>query len=679
MYNFKKISVMRILVSIVIGFLIGTVWNLYSHFKTVAISNFSSFGIADLSSPDLNLIPVKDPFDTGIYLPDWDSITFGNLPALADAGEISFPADLVHKIGYDPSREWIAGDSIASFSFLGDFQNALGIQGFSLKNISELAANKIPLTNFLDYRDLSSLSLEDFGLSQYQEISHLADVIPELRSSELKEMPPILASVSQELLGSSSLNSIPGLEDLENDVISDAGDIINIDSINDVINSGDLSVSDLGEQTLGEVLGKYGSALEGVELGNLGELLGSFSLDSIPGLDELPLEKLENWQQSVLDEVPNLTGVPLGSMPVSVDEVPDSLFARMDVPLDPKEKNRLRSLSGSYQSGFGVDCSTDCMHVELGSLGGGGGQGGDGGNTTGLQWIGGQQLVEGGFGPLGSVNGGKEPTGRNPYGSVFKQVVWKVDPAVGKVQTALYFRYCYRGVPDLGCTPYFLGPIPFLVYAEKQPVFLGIATPSDSGIGLDLPTQVSGVQGVDILTGATGPVPPVKPCPEGMSSDQCVMLNPLPSQSGAGVYSRFRRRRPGHDGQDTQTVGGVKNCQGTVIAPDDGVVIHAGGGYSGYAYTVTIYHPERQIATMSAHLCKVLVSKGQHVTRGQAVGVEGGTGGASPHYQGAYFTHLHFEVHAGANQTHGLDGVQVDPENYQFTSPERRPIQDLFG
>jgi hypothetical protein len=82
--------------------------------------------------------------------------------------------------------------------------------------------------------------------------------------------------------------------------------------------------------------------------------------------------------------------------------------------------------------------------------------------------------VTGGFGVLSAVNDGKEPTGRHPFGDSFKVSIWDVDEAKGTVSTALHFRICKRGLPDLGCTPYFLGPVPFLNYREKDPIFVGL-------------------------------------------------------------------------------------------------------------------------------------------------------------------------------------------------------------
>ena len=84
------------------------------------------------------------------------------------------------------------------------------------------------------------------------------------------------------------------------------------------------------------------------------------------------------------------------------------------------------------------------------------------------------QKVKGGFGILGNLNGGKEPTGRHPFGKAFKQVIWDVDEASGSITTAMFFRICKRGgFIDLGCSPYFLGPVPFFTYHEMDPIILG--------------------------------------------------------------------------------------------------------------------------------------------------------------------------------------------------------------
>ncbi|WP_225895597.1 hypothetical protein [Dendronalium phyllosphericum] len=143
-----------------------------------------------------------------------------------------------------------------------------------------------------------------------------------------------------------------------------------------------------------------------------------------------------------------------------------SFVAKVDLPLRDIEANRTRSISGSYQEGFNVPClQNNCAHMEMSGIG----------KTTGTQWISGKfQKVNGGFGLLKTLNRGKEPTGRNPFGSSFKQVVWNIDEASGEVETAMFFRICKR-IPFIGrtCSPYFIGPVPFIEYREKDPIVLG--------------------------------------------------------------------------------------------------------------------------------------------------------------------------------------------------------------
>jgi hypothetical protein len=89
----------------------------------------------------------------------------------------------------------------------------------------------------------------------------------------------------------------------------------------------------------------------------------------------------------------------------------------------------------------------------------------------GKQWISGKyQEVEGGWGLLKAVNNGREPTGRLPFGKAFKVVVMEPDETTDTVDTALYFRFCaWRK----GCTPYFIGPIPFFSYKVNALMFIG--------------------------------------------------------------------------------------------------------------------------------------------------------------------------------------------------------------
>ncbi len=84
-----------------------------------------------------------------------------------------------------------------------------------------------------------------------------------------------------------------------------------------------------------------------------------------------------------------------------------------------------------------------------------------------------------------------------------------------------------------------------------------------------------------------------------------------------------------------------------IEAPAAGTVIDA-GWETGYGNTVTIDHGYG-IVTKFAHASKLLVRKGDHVSRGQRIALVGNTGLATG-------PHLHYEVH--------VNGRPVDPLKY---------------
>jgi murein DD-endopeptidase MepM/ murein hydrolase activator NlpD len=85
---------------------------------------------------------------------------------------------------------------------------------------------------------------------------------------------------------------------------------------------------------------------------------------------------------------------------------------------------------------------------------------------------------------------------------------------------------------------------------------------------------------------------------------------------------------------------------GTLVgAADPGRVVYAGWRDGGWGIEVTVAH-RGGVRTMYAHLSRVLVSIGERVATGQAIGRVGATGDATG-------PHLHFEVR--------LRGAAVDP------------------
>ena len=93
-----------------------------------------------------------------------------------------------------------------------------------------------------------------------------------------------------------------------------------------------------------------------------------------------------------------------------------------------------------------------------------------------------------------------------------------------------------------------------------------------------------------------------------------------------------------------------------IYATGNGVVERVEKRHSGYGYNVIINHGYGY-KTLYAHMSKILVKRGQLVTRGEVIGLVGNTGrSVGPH--------LHYEVLK--------DGKKVDPANYFFNdlSPE---------
>jgi murein DD-endopeptidase MepM/ murein hydrolase activator NlpD len=116
---------------------------------------------------------------------------------------------------------------------------------------------------------------------------------------------------------------------------------------------------------------------------------------------------------------------------------------------------------------------------------------------------------------------------------------------------------------------------------------------------------------------------------------------PITSGFGPRVHPIFHDVRM-HTGVDFGATYGTP-----IRAAADGVVVWAGprGGYG----NATIIDHGGGLATLYAHQSQVVVRVGQHVTRGQLIGLVGATGFATG-------PHLHFEVR--------VDGVPVDPMRY---------------
>jgi len=297
---------------------------------------------------------------------------------------------------------------------IGDFMELGDFEDANL-NIEKLNLKAISQALAID---LDGLKLDDFGIIKTQTLSDLVKAIPDLAAQSASSVPPIADFLRQ--MGIST------------------------------------------NQKIGNVANYYN--LDNITLGNEIDL-SKYKLTSIPGIENSSFDKFANWQDTLISDIPGLKDLPWNNFP-SLPEPDLSFVGQVDLPLGDIEANRIRSISGSYQEGFNVPCNqNNCAHFEASGLG----------KTTGAQWISGKvQKVKGGYGILAVANGGFEPTGRHPFGKSFKQVVWDIDESSGSINTAMFFRFC-KTIPFVGrtCTPYFIGPVPFITYHEKDPIIFG--------------------------------------------------------------------------------------------------------------------------------------------------------------------------------------------------------------
>ena len=344
-----------------------------------------------------------------VELPSWDRITFGNMPTIAQSGSFIAPDTAIAKLGYNPSRTWNAGQTPDQYMMLGDFDH-FKLQSFSLLQIANI--------NGLD---LQQINLNSFEPIQFQTIETLLKAIPSLQDISVSQVKPINDLISNNLSGNINYNI-----------------------------------------SIGQLL-KQSPILKKLKFNSL--QLDKYSVNSIPGLSQIKIGTLKNWQAAKIAGVPGLNQVPFSKFPNPISTI-GSKSGIVDIAFGTSEQQILRTVSGSDKQGFAVPCKTNCAHAELS------------GNPAiqGKAWISGKyNLVEGGHGPLGSVNGGKEPTGRILFDPpIYKSVIWDISEKDGEVSQAWFMRICMKNhFVDLGCTPYFIGPILIRTYKEKQPIFLG--------------------------------------------------------------------------------------------------------------------------------------------------------------------------------------------------------------
>ncbi len=330
-------------------------------------------------------------------------------------------------------------------------------------------------TTFLNLRSLSSLGAEEFTLEQTATYSGL-----DVKSLTLDVFP--LASeqtLSNLVLGLGDSQGVPYLEQY---AIGDVSAIANLLQNNPQLETVDLN------QSLGKFV-QNNPQVSQLKLSQLGDL-SQIRVTDIPNLANTPFKDFPDWDGSLqqinpdatlLENIPGLPNIPLSQFPNPLN-MNVAFAARIDTVRGTAEAQWQRTVTGSDLVGFEFPCAkgepntTACSHLELD----------DPENVgeamksqfEGKAWINGQyQWVEGGYGLLKNIvfsgataaQPGREPTGRLPFGDFAKLVLWQVDETTDSAQFVLFFRYCNA----FGCTPYNIGPVPFMTYKRNAMIPIG--------------------------------------------------------------------------------------------------------------------------------------------------------------------------------------------------------------
>ncbi|NJM21336.1 MAG: hypothetical protein HC907_22820 [Richelia sp. SM1_7_0] len=144
----------------------------------ILLASISIYSNPSSAQSQTNLPTRTLPSEEGslILLPEWERISFNQMPAIQNGGSIK-----VNGL----AREWNAGDTPDKYLTLGDIDEALKPQLFSLANIT-------------NNNDANTFTLETFPLLGEQFIQHLADIIPNLGQTKISEIPPIAALLKAE-------------------------------------------------------------------------------------------------------------------------------------------------------------------------------------------------------------------------------------------------------------------------------------------------------------------------------------------------------------------------------------------------------------------------------------------------------------------------------------------------
>lgn len=273
--------------------------------------------------------------------------------------------------------------------------------------------------------------------------------------------------------------------------------------------------------------------------------ISSYALSDIPGLEYIQLLNYDGITKEIIEDIPFLEDLPLSEFPNPLDLA--AIVGRIDMIWGEAEGSAPRTISGGINDGFEQPCEeAPCAAVELDDLE-------DLGRELripfeGKRWVDGEsQEVDGGKNCLKDVNGGKEPTGRHPFGKAFKVVAWNSDErGEQNVDLVLFFRFCFPCGPfgPTGCTPYFIGPFPFLSGFNQDDYLLLGKLDGQGGLTAPLPVP-DNISIPPNLGGGNGGNGASNNCLGNTSNDKITqdritaLLQQFESVKGAGSFSTY--------------------------------------------------------------------------------------------------------------------------------------------
>jgi hypothetical protein len=432
---------------------------LISIYSSTAVKSIQA---AEIPTQTYDMIDGDNSWAGTLKAPNFSAITLRSLGSFSESGFI--PDDYDDYVGYSLGRQWQAGDAVIDVLKLGDLDEALGIGRMRLGQIVTKSGHQF-----------HEVTLDRLGFIEEQTVASFIQANPQLKLESIENVPPLADLVT--LIYGDRAKIILNLP------VQILIDVPHQSQFNPI--SLNKSLKTLSNKTF--TLSQSETQASKIEISEveMGELdLSQYTLEDVSGMEDSFVEDFEGWKNEYAGEVEGLADISLDNFPNPVATTL-AFVSRVDTIWSDAhgEIKSGQSVAGSNIAGYAVPCQTQCAHIELDDLE-------NSGRdirwiSEGRRWMLGNDPnnanicpeapwgVDGGEGILGEVNCGKEPTGRNPFGPTFKVALWNIDETTDTAETSIFFRICIRFPVDLGCTPYFIGPIPWLPANREDWIILG--------------------------------------------------------------------------------------------------------------------------------------------------------------------------------------------------------------